>query len=152
MRSLSTWFAYGFAVLTLAALVVAAAINGGQPSWIWFWSAVLLGAMSIAFFGIENISAALLLASFKLFRRQREVAEGLRLAGSLPDNDLRHRLYIALSLHLAGAKPDALTTSRPQRALPPVTAKIEKRCRRRGGRGRRRGGQRGFRLVRVFCW
>lgn len=156
MRSLSTWFAYGFAVLTLAALVVAAVVNKGAPDWHWLLCGVLLGAMAIAFLSIEDISAALYLAYFKRLRRSHELMAGLQLAKSLPDDDLRRRLYIALSLHLAGARkensaiPQVVHASRAERALPPLVRKVERRRRRRG-RGRRRGGRREQGLVRVFC-
>ena len=139
MKPLSTWFAYGFSLLAVAAVGAAAFLL----SWIWLASGGVLAVMAIAFLALGNISRA-------QFGREREIAQGLSLAAALPEDDLRKRLYTALSLHFCGARAETLGVSpRPQRALPPVVVKKEKG--RRRGRGRRRGGRRDRGLVLLEC-
>jgi hypothetical protein len=132
MKSLSTWFAYGFSLLAVLALAAAAILNARRPDWFWLGCGVVLATMAIVFLALENLTRT-------QSQKEFEILAGLRLATLLPDDDLRRRLYVALSLHFAGARAARdFPVSREPRTLPAPAVKRQGRRRGRGRGGRRK--------------
>lgn len=105
------WFGFVFAALSLPAFFLAgSSIEKARPVLAqsavvgWFLCGLALGVMGILFLVLSNGARALLLARIVEDRREWDKREGVRIAGTLPDGEQRQRLYIALALHLAGAR------------------------------------------------
>jgi hypothetical protein len=105
------WFGFVFAALSLIAFAtVCSNIDFTKSLWhqgafvaIWFACGVIWAAMGMLFLVLANNARSLLLRQFDKVETHRAMSEGLRLAATLPDDDMRRRLYVALSLHLCGA-------------------------------------------------
>jgi hypothetical protein len=108
----SFWFSLIFAALGFAVIVIAIlAANKDKSFWeqsnsiISLLSGTIIDAVSALFFVQSNRSRELMANFFEKLRADRKIEESLKLCDEIPDDYLRSKLKLVLSLHFAEITP-----------------------------------------------
>ncbi len=109
---ISFWFSLIFAALGFAVIVIAILTVDKEKS---FWtqsnsiisiiSGTIIDSVSALFFVQSNKSRELMANFFEKLRADRKIEESLKLCDEIPDEFLRSKLKLVLSLHFAEITP-----------------------------------------------